>query len=90
MLYYCFRICIHCELIFLLRCLCICLVSIACKTGSYGVNCNGTCGHCRNSYECFHIDGLCMNGCEVGFSGSMCKSGMYLDIGWMNRNINTR
>lgn len=34
---------------------------------------------------CFHIDGLCMNGCEVGYSGSMCKSGMYLDIGLMNR-----
>lgn len=60
-------------------------VSIACNAGSYGVNCNETCGHCRNSYECFHIDGLCMNGCEVGYSGSMCKSGMYLDIGLMSR-----
>lgn len=66
------------------------MVLIVCKIGLYGVNCNGICGYCCNLYECFYIDGLCMNGCEVGYSGLMCKLGMYFDIGWMNRNINIR
>lgn len=54
-------------------------ISTACKTGSYGVNCNATCGHCRNTQECFHIDGSCLTGCEAGYNGSMCKSGMFRD-----------
>lgn len=55
------------------------LFLIACKAGLYGFNCNETCGYCRDLTECVRFDGLCLTGCEVGYNGSTCKSGMNLD-----------
>lgn len=48
-----------------------------CKEGSYGYECNETCGHCRNNGFCFHINGTCLTGCSAGFTGEVCKKRTY-------------
>lgn len=41
----------------------------------YGQNCNISCGHCIKSDECHHINGTCMNGCNIGYQGLHCTEG---------------
>lgn len=45
-----------------------------CRKGSYGINCNETCGHCQDINQCSHINGTCLTGCESGFQGDFCKT----------------
>lgn len=51
-----------------------------CDNGTYGKDCNNTCGHCFDKNSCFHSNGSCLNGCEPGFTGELCKSCMYVII----------
>lgn len=44
-----------------------------CDPGRYGENCGQPCGNCRNNTDCQPEDGLCKEGCEVGYQGSICK-----------------
>lgn len=46
---------------------------IACDKGLYGVDCNETCGYCREINHCFHIDGKCLTGCNESYLGELCK-----------------
>lgn len=47
-----------------------------CTEGWYGVNCSQPClGHCRDGAICNPVTGKCDNGCDVGWTGSMCKNG---------------
>lgn len=46
----------------------------ACDNGYYGNECNNTCGYCLDLSDCFHINGTCLNGCESGYIGDLCKS----------------
>lgn len=46
---------------------------IACDKGLYGVECNETCGYCREINHCFHIDGRCLTGCNESYLGELCK-----------------
>ena len=46
----------------------------ACVNGYYGKECNNTCGYCLDLSDCFHINGTCLNGCESGYIGDLCKS----------------
>lgn len=51
-------------------------VSTACVNGTYGLDCNKTCGHCREVHQCFHADGVCLTGCDIGYQGSFCQTRM--------------
>ena len=46
----------------------------ACVVGTYGNNCNNTCGNCLNVNECFHTNGTCLTGCDPGYTGDLCKT----------------
>lgn len=48
----------------------------------YGENCSKSCGNCKNSQQCHHIDGTCMNGCENGYQGSKCHKGISQETNW--------
>lgn len=48
-----------------------------CREGSYGYNCNESCGYCRNNSFCLQINGTCVTGCEAGFMGKVCKTRTY-------------
>lgn len=52
------------------------LIISACNKGFFGVDCNEKCGHCREIYQCHHINGTCLTGCAAGYLGNMCKTGM--------------
>ena len=43
-----------------------------CDNNSYGIECEFTCGQCRNGEQCNHVDGRCPNGCVSGMSGDKC------------------
>ena len=47
----------------------------ACENGYYGIECNSTCGQCSFQNDCFHENGTCFNGCELGYSGDLCQNG---------------
>ncbi|XP_052694142.1 uncharacterized protein LOC128172387 [Crassostrea angulata] len=47
---------------------------IACKRGSFGIDCNETCGHCRDINECSNVDGTCLTGCADGYEGNLCNA----------------
>ena len=46
-----------------------------CLDGSYGADCNKTCGQCINDEPCLKESGECSNGCAAGFNGTMCNEG---------------
>ena len=48
--------------------------SIACVNGTYGFDCNETCGKCKDQNDCFHVNGSCLNSCSPGFVGELCKT----------------
>lgn len=50
---------------------------LGCKTGSFGFDCNETCGHCNEVNQCSKIDGICYTGCKAGFQGDLCRSSSY-------------
>lgn len=56
----------------------ICFILKACEHGSYGVDCKGICGQCRDINQCFHINGTCLTGCDVGYQGKYCKTRRYI------------
>ena len=57
-------------------------VLIACNNGTYGKECNNTCGYCLDQDECHHINGTCVKGCDPGYIGDLCKTGTYTDRYW--------
>lgn len=50
---------------------------IACQPGTYGHNCQDTCGYCLNFDDCYHVNGTCHLGCEPGYKGDICKIGQW-------------
>ena len=48
----------------------------ACLNGTYGKECNNTCGNCFGQGECLHTNGTCLSGCDSGFFGEECKTGI--------------
>ena len=57
-------------------------VLIACSNGTYGKECNHTCGYCLDQDECHHINGTCVKGCDPGYLGDLCKTSTYTDCDW--------
>lgn len=49
-----------------------------CSKGMYGFDCNETCGNCYDQKECHPGNGTCLNGCNDGFLGKLCKTRTYL------------
>lgn len=45
-----------------------------CEIGTYGVDCNETCGHCRDLNQCSYTNGTCFTGCNAGYHGDQCKT----------------
>ena len=56
------------------------IVILACENGTYGYDCNNTCGHCTDKESCFHTNGTCLFGCNPGYMGELCKTGRFLCI----------
>ena len=50
-------------------------LKIVCENGTYGQECNNTCGQCRGEEHCHHESGTCLNGCKPGYIGNLCKTG---------------
>ena len=48
--------------------------STDCETGSYGKNCEETCGYCKDRRPCDIVNGNCTNGCEAWYTSNICKT----------------
>lgn len=46
-----------------------------CIAGSYGENCNNSCGHCLNETACDHVTGICDVECDPGYQTPYCTEG---------------
>ena len=46
----------------------------ACSQGTFGKECNATCGYCLDMDDCEHINGTCLKGCASGFMEPLCKT----------------
>lgn len=47
---------------------------VACPPSKHGENSSELCGNCFQNLPCNHIDGTCMNGCQEGFRGQLCRT----------------
>ena len=52
----------------------ICIIS-ECDGGTFGEQCENSCGKCLNNEQCHHINGSCLNGCSPGYQGINCTEG---------------
>ena len=43
----------------------------------YGTNCSMSCGNCVGGEQCHHINGSCLNGCNLGWQPDMCVDGKW-------------
>ena len=51
------------------------LFSLACNSGTFGQECNDSCGRCLDQDGCYHTNGTCLTGCVPGYHGHLCKEG---------------
>ena len=47
-----------------------------CNANMYGANCSLSCGNCRGTDQCHHVNGSCLEGCDPGFQGDKCSQGI--------------
>lgn len=52
------------------------IILIECDGHKFGQNCSKTCGHCLEKEACHHVNGSCLNGCDLGYHGANCTQGM--------------
>lgn len=51
--------------------------AIECVDGLYGENCTKQCSkHCKDETICNHKTGHCDRGCDSGWAGSLCNTGI--------------
>lgn len=48
-----------------------------CEKGSFGIDCQNRCGHCLDHDQCYHTNGTCLTGCDVGYQGHLCTTRRY-------------
>lgn len=49
------------------------LSHLVCPYRYFGMDCSESCsGHCINNETCDHVSGVCTNGCQDGYTGSLC------------------
>lgn len=48
--------------------------TLGCPSGLFGLNCRELCsGQCINNKPCDNINGVCLNGCRDGYTGTHCN-----------------
>lgn len=48
--------------------------TLGCLSGYFGLNCRERCsGQCINKKPCDNINGVCLNGCRDGYTGTHCN-----------------
>ena len=52
---------------------------IACENGTFGIDCNQTCGKCLENSVCNRVNGTCGRGCDAGYIGDLCKTRTFKD-----------
>lgn len=57
-----------------------------CSFGTYGLECENSCGNCSIGDRCNHVNGSCPNGCDVGVFGLKCDEGKET-IEWIKDSI---
>lgn len=51
-------------------------ISSECIKGWYGIKCLQQCsGYCKDNITCDHVTGQCEEGCDKGWTGSLCDKG---------------
>ena len=50
-------------------------ISLGCNNGSFGKNCIETCG--SNCISCNAVNGVCDQGCSLGWKGTFCEHGKF-------------
>lgn len=50
---------------------------VLCSNETYGYLCREQCGECRYNTTCHNANGTCINGCEPGYFGELCKTCMF-------------
>lgn len=50
-------------------------IDLACPNGYFGRKCLETCGKCLADQICNNVNGACMDSCNKGFKGNLCKKG---------------
>ncbi|XP_048256541.1 receptor-type tyrosine-protein phosphatase alpha-like isoform X11 [Haliotis rufescens] len=51
-----------------------------CSSGTYGANCTGKCGQCRDSKNCHHVNGACPSGCIDGWTEHTCTQTISMPV----------
>lgn len=46
-----------------------------CDGNKYGLDCQESCGNCSGNVQCHHVNGTCLNGCDLGVYGVKCDTG---------------
>ena len=60
---------------------------IACADGTYGLECNEVCGHCKFKTNCHYTNGTCLSGCDPGFLGDLCKTCKSININSLKKAL---
>lgn len=61
-----------------------------CEGGTFGLDCNKTCGHCKHMKHCHHVTGVCMHGCVPGYYGLRCTYEQLCEPGYYGINCMQR
>lgn len=48
---------------------------VECDGRTYGLGCKYDCGACLGYAQCHYLNGSCLQGCDSGFQGELCKTG---------------
>lgn len=56
------------------------LFCLACEPHKYGQECTLDCGHCKEGRSCSMDTGACPDGCDGGWIGERCDTGISYNI----------
>ena len=57
--------------------------------GTFGDSCSNPCGFCFGKEHCHPLNGICMNGCDIGYKGQQCTQSMLFMLkGYRKKNNN--
>ena len=51
-------------------------LTVECTNNTYGQDCLYACGSCTQLEQCDVLNGSCSNGCDAGFMGDKCITGI--------------
>ena len=53
---------------------------LGCEQFTYGLECKQACGYCSKGEQCNHVNGSCLNGCDVGVYDDKCDKGKFYNL----------